>query len=169
MGPSCRSSAGAMWSAGRARVAGRALLGLLLTLLVPNSCAAKTGAGLVTCGSVLKLFNTQHRVRLHSHDIKYGSGALGQGLGHSQGAEPGAGSLKVGWSWGSLQGYESRGHQGAWLEGQGGQGSAVLRGSSGHRGRGGLSRSCRPRDLGVQPGAKGWRWGLGVSRWGSQD
>lgn len=120
MGPSCRSSAGAMWSAGRGRAAGRALLGLLLTLLVPNSCAAKTGAGLVTCGSVLKLFNTQHRVRLHSHDIKYGSGALGQGLGYSQGAEPGAGSLKVGWPWGSLQGYESRGHQGAWLGNRGG-------------------------------------------------
>ncbi|KAF3813737.1 stromal cell-derived factor 2-like protein 1 [Mirounga leonina] len=75
MGLSCRSSAGAMWSAGRGRAAGPALLGLLLTLLVPSSGAAKTGAGLVTCGSVLKLFNTQHRVRLHSHDIKYGSGS----------------------------------------------------------------------------------------------
>lgn len=80
------SPAGAMWIAGRSRAAGAALLGLLLELLVLGSGAAKTGAALVTCGSVLKLFNTQHRVRLHSHDIKYGSGALGLGLGHRQGA-----------------------------------------------------------------------------------
>uniref|UniRef100_F1RKZ7 Stromal cell derived factor 2 like 1 n=1 Tax=Sus scrofa TaxID=9823 RepID=F1RKZ7_PIG len=64
-----------MWSAGCRRAAGPALLGLLLALLVPGSGAAKTGSGLVTCGSVLKLLNTQHRVRLHSHDIKYGSGS----------------------------------------------------------------------------------------------
>lgn len=64
-----------MRSAGRGRAAGPALLGLLLAISVPGSCAVKTGAGVVTCGSVLKLLNTQHRVRLHSHDIKYGSGA----------------------------------------------------------------------------------------------
>lgn len=73
-----------MWSAGgRAGLLGPRLLGLplwpLLGLLVllglPGRGAAKTGAGFVTCGSVLKLFNTHHRVRLHSHDIKYGSGA----------------------------------------------------------------------------------------------
>ncbi|ESO99184.1 hypothetical protein LOTGIDRAFT_151586 [Lottia gigantea] len=29
----------------------------------------------VTCGSVLKLMNQQHQVRLHSHDVKYGSGS----------------------------------------------------------------------------------------------
>ncbi|XP_071960001.1 stromal cell-derived factor 2-like [Antedon mediterranea] len=29
----------------------------------------------VTCGSVIKLMNTRHNVRLHSHDIKYGSGS----------------------------------------------------------------------------------------------
>ena len=29
----------------------------------------------VTCGSVLKLQNLYHRVRLHSHDVKYGSGS----------------------------------------------------------------------------------------------
>jgi len=29
----------------------------------------------VTCGSVIKLQNTYHRVRLHSHDVKYGSGS----------------------------------------------------------------------------------------------
>ena len=29
----------------------------------------------VTCGSVLKLQNTRNGVRLHSHDVKYGSGS----------------------------------------------------------------------------------------------
>ncbi|CAI9721385.1 stromal cell-derived factor 2-like [Octopus vulgaris] len=29
----------------------------------------------VTCGSTLKLLNPYHKVRLHSHDIKYGSGS----------------------------------------------------------------------------------------------
>ena len=29
----------------------------------------------VTCGSVLKLQNVYHKVRLHSHDVKYGSGS----------------------------------------------------------------------------------------------
>lgn len=89
-----------MWSAGRRGAAGAALLGLLLGLLVPGSGPAKSGAGLVTCGSVLKLFNTQHGVRLHSHDIKYGSGARGPGLEHRQGA---------GRSWGSA-GQECGGH-----------------------------------------------------------
>lgn len=29
----------------------------------------------MSCGSVLKLFNTGYKVRLHSHDIKYGTGS----------------------------------------------------------------------------------------------
>lgn len=29
----------------------------------------------VTCGSALKLMNVHHKVRLHSHDVKYGSGS----------------------------------------------------------------------------------------------
>ncbi|XP_057676047.1 stromal cell-derived factor 2 [Corythoichthys intestinalis] len=29
----------------------------------------------VTCGSVLKLLNIKHNVRLHSHDVRYGSGS----------------------------------------------------------------------------------------------
>ena len=29
----------------------------------------------VTCGSVLKLVHTQSNYRLHSHDVKYGSGS----------------------------------------------------------------------------------------------
>ncbi|XP_023327953.1 stromal cell-derived factor 2 [Eurytemora carolleeae] len=29
----------------------------------------------VTCGSVVKLINSGHKIRLHSHDVKYGSGS----------------------------------------------------------------------------------------------
>lgn len=29
----------------------------------------------VTCGSVLKLMNVGYKVRLHSHDVKYGTGS----------------------------------------------------------------------------------------------
>ena len=29
----------------------------------------------VTCGSVVKLQNIYHKIRLHSHDVKYGSGS----------------------------------------------------------------------------------------------
>lgn len=29
----------------------------------------------VTCGSVVKLVNKDHKIRLHSHDVKYGSGS----------------------------------------------------------------------------------------------
>lgn len=29
----------------------------------------------MTCGSTLKLMNVDYKVRLHSHDIKYGSGS----------------------------------------------------------------------------------------------
>lgn len=29
----------------------------------------------VTCGSVVKLYNKDYRVRLHSHDVKYGTGS----------------------------------------------------------------------------------------------
>lgn len=29
----------------------------------------------VTYGSVIKLFNSDYRIRLHSHDVKYGTGS----------------------------------------------------------------------------------------------
>ncbi|GFT90793.1 hypothetical protein TNCV_2708271, partial [Trichonephila clavipes] len=29
----------------------------------------------VTCGSVIKLLNNHSKVRLHSHEVKYGSGS----------------------------------------------------------------------------------------------
>ena len=63
-----------MRGASRGGVAGT-LLALLLALSVSSGGASKASAGLVTCGSVLKLLNTHHKVRLPSHDIKYGSGA----------------------------------------------------------------------------------------------
>ena len=34
----------------------------------------------VTCGSAIKLQNTYHRVRLHSHHVKYGSGSRQQSV-----------------------------------------------------------------------------------------
>ncbi|WAR10270.1 SDF2-like protein [Mya arenaria] len=45
-------------------------------------CTISTGLGFqydyVTCGSSLKLLNPYHNVRLHSHDVKYGSGSSQQ-------------------------------------------------------------------------------------------
>nr|XP_012149047.1 PREDICTED: stromal cell-derived factor 2 isoform X2 [Megachile rotundata] len=50
------------------------LVVLTLLLLWTNTVKAR-GTPHVTCGSVLKLMNVDHKVRLHSHDIKYGSGS----------------------------------------------------------------------------------------------
>lgn len=44
----------------------------LFTLVV---CVYGRGTQHVTCGSVVKLFNAYYKVRLHSHDVKYGSGS----------------------------------------------------------------------------------------------
>uniref|UniRef100_V5HAV7 Putative secreted stromal cell-derived factor 2 n=1 Tax=Ixodes ricinus TaxID=34613 RepID=V5HAV7_IXORI len=55
-----------------------------LFILVVNFLSSVQGElRYVTCGSVLKLQNTEHGVRLHSHDIKYGSGSGQQSVtGH---------------------------------------------------------------------------------------
>lgn len=45
-----------------------------ICLLYVNPTKAK-GTKYVTCGSVVKLLNTDYNVRLHSHDIKYASGS----------------------------------------------------------------------------------------------
>lgn len=45
---------------------------LLLLLLGQAYCR---GPQQVTCGSAIKLVNKIHKVRLHSHDVKYGSGS----------------------------------------------------------------------------------------------
>ncbi|XP_076034883.1 stromal cell-derived factor 2 [Oratosquilla oratoria] len=38
----------------------------------------------VSCGSVVKMYNTYYKVRLHSHDVKYGSGSGQQSVTGSQ-------------------------------------------------------------------------------------
>ncbi|XP_054014346.1 stromal cell-derived factor 2 [Hylaeus anthracinus] len=49
---------------------------MILTLLALSTSSVKAkGTQYVTCGSMLKLMNVDHKVRLHSHDVKYGSGS----------------------------------------------------------------------------------------------
>ncbi|XP_055654059.1 stromal cell-derived factor 2 [Falco peregrinus] len=50
---------------------------VLLPVLVLTAlgAAVRGGPGPVTCGSVVKLLNVRHNVRLHSHDVRYGSGS----------------------------------------------------------------------------------------------
>lgn len=52
------------------------LVSLLSVLLWTHSEARESELNYVTCGSLVKLLNTRHNVRLHSHDVKYGSGNL---------------------------------------------------------------------------------------------
>lgn len=49
---------------------------LLSSILLSCVCGVSFGTELsfVTCGSVVKLLNIKHNVRLHSHDVRYGSG-----------------------------------------------------------------------------------------------
>lgn len=48
---------------------------LSLVVLLQFRGAHSAGFQSVTCGSVLKLANVETSVRLHSHDVKYGSGS----------------------------------------------------------------------------------------------
>lgn len=60
----------------------------VLSLLLLGGLWSAVGASnmaVVTCGSVVKLLNTRHNVRLHSHDVRYGSG--------TEGDQPGSGGL----------------------------------------------------------------------------
>nr|XP_028564304.1 stromal cell-derived factor 2 isoform X2 [Podarcis muralis] len=63
----------------RAMRAARGRLWAALLLGVVAAAAEGGGdgspSGLVTCGSVVKLLNPRHGVRLHSHDVRYGSGS----------------------------------------------------------------------------------------------
>ncbi|TKS78109.1 Stromal cell-derived factor 2-like protein 1 [Collichthys lucidus] len=46
----------------------------LLFVLLCSICEGRESElSYVTCGSLVKLLNTRHNVRLHSHDVKYGS------------------------------------------------------------------------------------------------
>ncbi len=47
---------------------------LLFVLLWTSGEGRESELNYVTCGSLVKLLNTRHNVRLHSHDVKYGSG-----------------------------------------------------------------------------------------------
>ncbi|KAG5680740.1 hypothetical protein PVAND_010229 [Polypedilum vanderplanki] len=49
----------------------------VLILILANLCLTKASgkAKFVTCGSVVKLVNVDYKTRLHSHDVKYGSGS----------------------------------------------------------------------------------------------
>ena len=47
----------------------------LLVVVVICSSPGTAQPQAVTCGSVIKLMNSNHKVRLHSHDVKYGSGS----------------------------------------------------------------------------------------------
>lgn len=47
---------------------------VLFLLLWSNCEGRESELNYVTCGSLVKLLNTRHNVRLHSHDVKYGSG-----------------------------------------------------------------------------------------------
>lgn len=48
---------------------------LILILYVIDFSLGRGGPQHVTCGSSFKLQNVQHKVRLHSHEVKYGSGS----------------------------------------------------------------------------------------------
>ncbi|XP_061219440.1 stromal cell-derived factor 2 [Neopsephotus bourkii] len=61
-------------AAGRPRVLAPVLV-LALGVAVRTGTGSGTGTGVVTCGSVVKLLNVRHNVRLHSHDVRYGSGS----------------------------------------------------------------------------------------------
>ncbi|XP_030374505.1 stromal cell-derived factor 2 isoform X2 [Scaptodrosophila lebanonensis] len=51
------------------------LLLMGLALLSCLSCNNADKTNFVTCGSILKLLNSDYAYRLHSHDVKYGSGS----------------------------------------------------------------------------------------------
>ncbi|XP_024115862.1 stromal cell-derived factor 2-like protein 1 [Oryzias melastigma] len=73
-----------------AAVAVRGLVGSVLSvlLLLSSGCGAKEPElNHVTCGSLVKLLNTRHNVRLHSHDVKYGSGSGQQSVTGVENAE----------------------------------------------------------------------------------
>lgn len=53
----------------------RVYLDVFLLFVIFSKCQGRdSDSDYVTCGSLVKLMNTRHNVRLHSHDVKYGSG-----------------------------------------------------------------------------------------------
>ncbi|BFZ20912.1 hypothetical protein BsWGS_23951 [Bradybaena similaris] len=53
----------------------RRTLLLLLGICIKAASCSNFGYDFVTCGSALKVMNVAGNVRLHSHDVKYGSGS----------------------------------------------------------------------------------------------
>ncbi|XP_027018602.1 stromal cell-derived factor 2-like protein 1 [Tachysurus fulvidraco] len=54
----------------------RVYLDFFLLFFIFAKCQGRDSeSDYVTCGSLVKLLNTRHNVRLHSHDVKYGSGS----------------------------------------------------------------------------------------------
>uniref|UniRef100_A0A336MWV8 CSON006643 protein n=1 Tax=Culicoides sonorensis TaxID=179676 RepID=A0A336MWV8_CULSO len=51
------------------------LIAVISSLFYQINFVHGINARYVTCGSVIKLLNVDYRVRLHSHDVKYGSGS----------------------------------------------------------------------------------------------
>lgn len=72
---SCRfSAAGRLSTAGSARFLTSILI-ILMSLVIDDTRATSKHLSHVTCGSVLKLVNANYMTKLHSHDVKYGSGS----------------------------------------------------------------------------------------------
>ncbi|XP_041863669.1 stromal cell-derived factor 2 [Melanotaenia boesemani] len=57
------------------QVLSRFLLAFFLVFYCISGLSFGTELSVVTCGSVIKLLNIKHNVRLHSHDVRYGSGS----------------------------------------------------------------------------------------------
>lgn len=51
---------------------------LLLLQILLTDITQTEGLSEVTCGSVVKMLNTEFQVRLHSHDVMYASGSAQQ-------------------------------------------------------------------------------------------
>ncbi|XP_032786877.1 stromal cell-derived factor 2 isoform X3 [Daphnia magna] len=51
------------------------LIKLVLFILISFHIVAGRAGQYVTCGSAIKLQNLAYKIRLHSHDVKYGSGS----------------------------------------------------------------------------------------------
>jgi len=54
---------------------GLLLIHILLNIILGLQTIYGAKTNYVTCGSVFKLLNVDYRVRLHSHDVKYGTGS----------------------------------------------------------------------------------------------
>ncbi|XP_064597317.1 stromal cell-derived factor 2-like [Liolophura sinensis] len=63
----------------------RAILSFLVVL--SSSVAYDFDYEFVTCNSVVKLQNSQHKIRLHSHDVKYGTGSGQQSVTGVEGSD----------------------------------------------------------------------------------